>query len=379
MIKSLKLIHFKSHKQTTINVKGLTVLCGPNGVGKSSFIQSLLLLRQTYFLNKLDSVLFLNGRLYEIGTVRDALHVSNEGEFYKKIAFEIEFKDSEINNWLFDADSDFNFLQLVNKDSQNTNYSDLALFKSNFHYISAFRSSDQTSAKDFDVVQEKQISYDKGKGDMVAHYLHFFGDKVEVIEKLRHPDSKFPFLKEQVSAWESDIISSGLDVVPEKVSDAQYDIRYNFNVKSIEVAEHNFSAVNVGYGLSYILPIIVAILTSEPGALIIIENPEAHLHPHSISKLTELLSIASQAGIQIIIETHSDHVINGILVQTKRFEDESGITGVDRENVSIYQFDRNENQLFTTSNEITIDAGGRIFQKPEGFFDQIATDLRDLL
>lgn len=375
MINKLNLIHFKSHKNTTIELKNLTVLCGGNGVGKSSFIQALLLLRQTFYSNKLDDILFLNGQLYEIGAKNDALHVSNDGEFYNKIVFNMEFNNTESNRWLYDASDNFNFLQLQNKLEQNKEYEALALFNNNFQYISAFRGSDQVLSRDFEVVQGNQISYSKGKGDMVAHYLNFYGKKLKVIADLRHPDTQYEFLSEQVNAWESDIINSGIDVVPDKITDNQYAVRYNFKVKDIEVAPHKFSADNVGFGLSYVLPIVVALLSSKPGSLVIIENPEAHLHPHSISRLTELICIAAQAGIQIILETHSDHIINGIMVQAKRHEDDKNY-GIDRSNVKIYQFERNLNNTQTI--QISTEEGGRIYDKPEGFFDQIANDLREL-
>lgn len=378
MINRLKLTHFKSHRETEIVFKNLTVLCGGNGVGKSSFIQSLLLLRQTHSLNRLDTNLFLNGKLYDIGATKDALHVSNQGDFYKKIIFEMHYSNTEQNKWLFNADSDYNFLELLNSGEQNDSYKQLPLFNTNFQYISAFRSSEQVLANDFEVVQENQISYNKGKGDMVAHYLHHNGRRVNVLEKLQHPDAQFPFLAEQVSAWESDIISSGIDVVSERIADNQYDIRYNFKVNSIELAEHKFTADNVGFGLSYTLPLLVAILSSKPNALLIIENPEAHLHPHSISRLTELISIAAQIGIQIVIETHSDHIINGILVQSKRYEDTEGNEGIDRNNISIYQFEKEESEQCSVATPIYIEEGGRIYNKPTGFFDQITNDLREL-
>ena len=85
--------------------------------------------------------------------------------------------------------------------------------------------------------------------------------------------------------------------------------------------------------------------------MLIIENPEAHLHPHGISKLTELICLAAELGIQIIIETHSDHVINGVLVQCKRFEE--GNEGISKDNVKIYHFDRDEINHCTVANGIS--------------------------
>lgn len=377
MINNLKIKNFKSHSNTSIEFKNLTVFCGGNGVGKSSFIQVLLLLRQTFIeRNKLSELLFLNGRLYNIGTVQEALHVNNKDE-KKQIIFEMLFKETQSNTWIFNAENNFSFLDLINTVAQNYNYTDLALFNENFQYISAYRNHEQIIADHFEVVRNKQISFNKGKGDMVAHYLYEFGRKIEVIPKLRHPDAKFPFLQEQVNAWESEI-SSGVEVITEKITENQYIVKYKFKTYTIETPEHLFSAENVGFGLSYTLPIIVAILSAQPGALIIIENPEAHLHPKGISKLTELLCIAAQAGIQVVLETHSDHIINGILVQCKKHE-YIPEEGIDRENVSIYQFERNETEHCSIAQKIEVEGGGRIFGKPSGFFDQISQDLKQLM
>src|SRR5260370_36481781 len=79
-----------------------------------------------------------------------------------------------------------------------------------------------------------------------------------------------------------------------------------------QVASSEYGPTSVGFGITYALPIVVAVLSAHPGSLVIIENPEAHLHPRGQVKMGELLCQASAAGIQILIETHSDHVLNGI-------------------------------------------------------------------
>ena len=79
-----------------------------------------------------------------------------------------------------------------------------------------------------------------------------------------------------------------------------------------QVASSEYRPTNVGFGITYALPIVVSVLSARPGSLVIIENPEAHLHPRGQVKMGELLCQASAAGIQILIETHSDHVLNGI-------------------------------------------------------------------
>ncbi|WUQ95544.1 AAA family ATPase [Streptomyces sp. NBC_00310] len=69
---------------------------------------------------------------------------------------------------------------------------------------------------------------------------------------------------------------------------------------------------------TYALPIVVACLTAQPGGLVLLENPEAHLHPHGQTKMAELAASAAAQGAQLVVETHSDHVLNGIRLAVKR-------------------------------------------------------------
>jgi predicted ATPase len=69
---------------------------------------------------------------------------------------------------------------------------------------------------------------------------------------------------------------------------------------------------NMGFGVSYALPIVLGALTAANGGLIIIENPEAHLHPAGQSQMGIFLARMASAGVQVIAETHSDHVLNGV-------------------------------------------------------------------
>jgi hypothetical protein len=70
--------------------------------------------------------------------------------------------------------------------------------------------------------------------------------------------------------------------------------------------------VHVGFGLTQILPIIVATLSAKQGDVILIENLEVHLHPSGQAKMGKFLAEVASSGVQVIIETHSDHVLNGI-------------------------------------------------------------------
>ena len=83
-----------------------------------------------------------------------------------------------------------------------------------------------------------------------------------------------------------------------------------------DVPSRSYRATNVGFGLSYTLPVIVALL-APAGALCLIENPESHLHPKGQTKLAELAVRASRAGVQVFVETHSDHFMDGVRIAVR--------------------------------------------------------------
>jgi predicted ATPase len=67
---------------------------------------------------------------------------------------------------------------------------------------------------------------------------------------------------------------------------------------------------DVGVGVSQVLPVIVAALFAQPGDIVIVEEPESHLHPMAQTQLAELFIEASQGrGVQFIIESHSEHLL----------------------------------------------------------------------
>lgn len=380
MITNIRLVNFKSHKDTVLNLGNLTVLSGQNGVGKSSIIQSMLLLRQTHQKNRLNSILDLNSPLCFIGKSNDAIYRFPNEEFENLICVVLADEKSEYS-WIFEIPRFQNKAYLTRKNgiTDSLGHENLSLFNNNFQYLSAFRGVDYIT-DDYSVEFQKQISINEGKGELVAQFLFEYGKKLKVLESLKHPLENDDFLLSQVSAWEREI-SNNINVVAVPLGDG-YDIKYSFETETSEEmlgSVDELSKKNVGFGLSYVLPIIVAILSAEKGSLILIENPEAHIHPYGISKLAELICIASEAGIQIVIETHSDHIINGILVQSKRFETSKGERGINKDNLKIYYFERDEIEHKTNAISINVVDGGRTKNRVSGFFDQIGKDLRKLI
>ncbi|MEY4540995.1 MAG: hypothetical protein RLZZ306_2752 [Bacteroidota bacterium] len=379
MIDNIKIHSFKSHKSTEIELQNLTVLCGVNGVGKSSAIQVLLLLREAFIKDKSFDVLDLKCNSVKIGTVNDAIY-----EFSDNDSFEISLLASEkAFNFKYEAQTEEekvkSFINLVKEKSIIPRGFQLeSIFNTNFQYISAYRLGPQTQYKKEDKIIDiyKQISDIDGNAEYFVHFLDRYRNN-EVIQEICNSNIPFNDLFSQVIAWEKEI-SDGVNIDIQDLGKLGYILKYSFDTeKSVSKRTKNFEATNVGFGLSYVMPILVAILSAKKDSLIIIENPEAHLHPNGIAKLTELICLASQAGIQIILETHSDHIINGILVQCKKFEE--GNKGINRDNVSIYQFDRDETEHCTRATKINIEEEGKIRYPPKGFFDQFTIDRKFLM
>ncbi|MCP4109069.1 MAG: AAA family ATPase, partial [Desulfobacteraceae bacterium] len=166
MIKKLNIKNFKSHSSTDLEFSKLNILTGLNGMGKSSVIQALLLLRQTFQKSMLDKGLELKADLCTIGVAEDALYQSAEDDL---IEFAINLENDDQLKWFFMVDdkklSD-TFLKI--KESENKSDPDLksiSLFNQNFQYISAFRNGPvQNYEKDTSGVELfHQISVKEGR------------------------------------------------------------------------------------------------------------------------------------------------------------------------------------------------------------------------
>jgi predicted ATPase len=104
----------------------------------------------------------------------------------------------------------------------------------------------------------------------------------------------------------------------------------------------------------------------------LIENPEAHLHPRGQARIAELLALAASCGIQVLIETHSDHVLNGIRLAVHDGK-------LSPEDVQLHFFQRRQSDGQSLVVSPHIDKNGRIDQWPEGFFDEWDKSLEALL
>jgi predicted ATPase len=125
--------------------------------------------------------------------------------------------------------------------------------------------------------------------------------------------------------------------------------------------------VHVGFGLTQVLPLVVAALAGHPGDLLLIENPEVHLHPAGQALMGHFLAEVAASGVQVVVETHSDHVLNGIRRAVK-----GGVLPHDR---TALHFFRPRNGDLDQVVSPTLDRDGNIDMWPDGFFDQFDKDM----
>ena len=379
MITGLDISNFKSHKHTSIQLGHLTVLTGINGCGKTSVIQSLLLLRQSFLKNRLALGLDLNQPLCNIGIADDALYQLAENGIIK---FVFSTDDNKEYVFEFDAekglkDSFIRKYQYNETASRIDELDGISLFNNDFQYISASRWGGKSifPKESFAVEVQKQISQSEGQGELVAHFLYKYGS--ENVLNYYDTDEQDLSLLAQVIYWEQKISPNVTINVETGRDNNSFTIGYGFNGEDEQTRPiRDLRAENIGFGISYTLPVIVAILSARPGALIIIENPEAHLHPQGQSELAKLISKAASYGVQVIIETHSDHIINGIQIACKEHS-ENVKKGINNDLVRVYSFFSKVEHV-SRIEEVVIKSNGLLELQPKGFFDQAENDMYKL-
>ena len=135
-----------------------------------------------------------------------------------------------------------------------------------------------------------------------------------------------------------------------------------------------FKPENVGFGISYALHVVTALLAAGAGGLVIIESPESHIHPRGQAELGKLIALVAQNDVQVIIETHSDHIINGIRVAVKE-----GLLSEDK--TTLFYFERKvaEKEQFSAITDIKLDRNGTLSDEPEGLLDEWGNQLLKLI
>lgn len=361
MISKLRIQGFKCFKNQEIRLGRLTLLAGVNATGKSTVIQALLLLRQSVKDAKIDE-LTLNENLIHIGTAEDALCTQSDQD---AIMFSLTTTEGEQVSFKFDypkGEPERYALKLGHAQT----IPQLNLFTGGFIYLCAERLGPRLL---YPMTRLRPEEMEIGiQGEFTAHCLSEFGHRRISNSALLFSESDTDkTLVNQTRLWMGHIVPN-LDIEFEKISQAD---QVRLGLKNLGTDTDFLRPTNTGFGISFSLPIVVGALISEPGSIFIVENPEAHLHPASQSEMGKFLARAAVGGLQVIIETHSDHILNGIRVA-------AGHGLIKADDVSMQFFaNPGKEDLFQVSSP-KIDSNGRIDQWPAGFFDQIEKDLLEL-
>lgn len=332
MINKLHIERFMDIVDETLDIKQLTIITGVNSAGKSAVIQSILAV-----LKKADA----------------------QGGFLLK-SFDFSFKSAvckydDYNDFKIQLDTDNgNIVYIVNAEEEKPEPKVLSIgIEKNVFYLSANR-------KGYDTVELKAEDNSVGiQGEYLFGSLYREKDIPIVLDLKVGEEQKT--LGSQVDYWLKEILGMKFKVYTEEKNS---NIIVSYDAEDLKGLMPN----QLGTAVSYLAKVLIMCLRAKQGDLLMIENPEIHLHPKAQAKLGEFLSIIANAGVQLIIETHSEHLITKIQYQvySKKFNAEM---------LAIY-YKENSHEKFKT---VVIDELGRYKEDfPEGFFDASLGDLMEI-
>jgi predicted ATPase len=346
----------------------LNIFSGLNGMGKFSLIQTLLLLRQSFERNTLfERGLLLKGDYVSLGTGQDILSEQAESN---SIEFIVSLSDREPVNFCFDY-SPQSDLQPIKTKVVLPEPESISLFNHNFQYLSADRISPSASyvVSDYHILDLNSLG---NHGEYTAHFIAEYGLKPLNITAFKHQNATSNRLLDNLEHWMSEL-SPGLRIHT-KLHQELNSVSLGYAFIQEKEMTADFKPQNVGFGLTFVLPVLTAILRSKPGDLLIIENPESHLHPAGQSLIGRMCAMAASNGVQLFVESHSDHFLNGIRVAVKQ-----GVVKPDVIKLFFIERDSMSVNHSSTVQSPSIDSDGRIDYWPSGFFDEWDNQLEKLL
>lgn len=422
MLKKLSLSNFKSfQKMEELEIRNLTVVVGRNSCGKSSLMQSLLLLKQT-----LDSQnttpLCLEGKYLKYSNLKELsfglppVHTAKIGyELFlsdkeNKVSGKVKigFKNSKENELYIPKLSECIVELEKNGEMASTSFTSIskskakAIFKGFVQHFEKEGSGELSGVK---VIFHKflpehiQLSFtkngDKKEKEIKIPFFVAMDEEIDLtsllnseLKNIRYlspiratPERAYVHYSQDVSSlnedgsnsahilwakrehtvkWKKknhklskavneciDTIGLSQEISPDKVG----DIIYKVGIRE-SISGSNVSLADVGFGYSQVIPIILLGLLSSKENLMLIEQPEIHLHPSSAGNLADLFLGFVEDDKRFIIETHSQEFINKLrlrVIQNPELKKKINIVFVEQNNgepSSIKQFEIDEQGMF---------------------------------
>jgi AAA15 family ATPase/GTPase len=326
-LKKISVSGYKSIKdRVEMWIAPVTLLAGANSSGKSSFLQPLLLLKQTIESQVDPGPILLHGANVRVSNFADI--VSSIGRRGDKKSIDIELEVStRIDYFKYSLSFGFEKKKLVARLSvKRYNVSSIlqTLFERVYH-VPALRGNPEPSYRAVGLGGKFPGTFDNYVASIINEWRQNDKEKLDELGAL---------LAELGLTWK---------VSSKKIDDTQVQILVGrLQHPRQGGAKDLVNIVQVGFAVSQVLPILVALLVAQPGEIVYIEQPEIHLHPKAQVKLTALLvRFAAQNSIKIVIETHSSLVLTGIQTEVARgalsatdvslnwfSRDDDGVTGV---------------------------------------------------
>jgi predicted ATPase len=373
VLERISITNFKAFARQDIDLAPFTLLTGLNSSGKSTVLQSLALLRQSHVAGFLDEAddsggFHLNGELVQLGTGQDVRHESYT-EDDPDITLAV-VKDGTRYAWRAQYGREDDLLLLLEAPAASAFRAtrDLpALFGQGFQYLKADRIvPDVSYPRSHDAAVRRRFL--GARGEHTVNFLRAHEDDLVVAESLRRPGESSTSLSEATDYW-MQRLCPGVNIEADGIQGTD-TVRLSYGFGSGVSASNRYRPTNVGFGLTYALPIVVACVSAQPGSLILLENPEAHLHPQGQTWLAYLAVAAVSAGAQVILETHSDHVLNGLRIAVKDAR-------IPASSTAVHFFRRNGQTAEVISPAVGAD--GMLSDWPKGFFDEWENSLEQLL
>lgn len=366
MIAKIRLENFKRFPFLGLKTADLTVLTGANGAGKTSILHSLLLARQMVRQPQQSHVQLNGVDGLELGGAADVIH--REAGDDELATIQLQNSSGEHWRWAFRAPENDRTLNAVVIERPADYVGAISKPSPSFAYLCAERLGprDVLSASSVDI-SELGVGT---RGEFVAQVLASF-DRTRVSEGriAVHTTGRSPaLLRHQTERWLGKIVRP-TEIEAEWFPNTSVT-RLRFKTPGIH--KQWTRAPNAGFGVSYALPIIVAALLAPADGLLLVENPEAHLHPAGQSAIGGFLARVAADGVQVFIETHSDHVLNGIRVAVAK-----GTAALREEQAAIHFF-RGEDHEGPVVESMELRGTGQLSNWPAGFFDQTQVDLAAL-
>lgn len=377
MIQKLQVQNFKCFQHLkAFEFSKLNLLTGINGRGKSSLLQSLLILSQSSWKHTDLKKLIINDELVGLGNFDDVKNsetprgeniqfsLSVDSIFFDEI--QLQYAENLDNPLQADCvryeikSKGKSTVTLPKKKQLNELVYTFAEIIKKIHYVSADRLG---PVKYVDKTNLPKFVHVGARGE---HSINILANSInlENVNEVLYRGNDAKSVIQQTVEWLSYILDGAkIDIKGrEKESSVLYMLLNNKN------SSYAYKPANVGFGYSYALPLVITGLIAKAGEIVIVENPEAHLHPKAQSRIAEFFAKVASCGVQIFIESHSEHVLNGLRVCALNPR-----IAIESTDLSIIYF----NETFDAE-KLTIDNKGKIANWPIGFFDQQEIDLSEI-